>query len=61
MMRYPADSPAWRLVDHKWSDFASDPRNLRIALSTDGINPHSNLSSSYSCWPVILMTYNLPP
>ncbi|XP_024196057.1 uncharacterized protein LOC112199248 [Rosa chinensis] len=60
-MRHPADSPTWKLVDQKWPDFGNDPRNLRLALSSDGFNPHSSLSSRYSCWPVILVTYNLPP
>ncbi|XP_040362226.1 uncharacterized protein LOC121049375 [Rosa chinensis] len=60
-MRHPADSPAWKLVDYKWPDFAAESINLRLALSADGINPHSSLSSRYSCWPVILVTYNLPP
>ena len=59
-MRHPADSPAWKLVDYKWPKFASDPRNLRLALAADDINPHSSLSSRYSCWPIILVTYNLP-
>ncbi|KAL6321186.1 hypothetical protein AAG906_015530 [Vitis piasezkii] len=39
-LRHPLDSLAWKLVDHMWPDFASEPRNLRLALSTDGINPH---------------------
>ncbi|XP_073152849.1 uncharacterized protein [Henckelia pumila] len=60
-LRHPSDSPSWRLVDHMWPDFKSEPRNLRLALAADGINPHSNLSSRYSCWPVMLTTYNLPP
>ncbi|KAL5540395.1 hypothetical protein UlMin_042418 [Ulmus minor] len=60
-MRHPADSPAWKVVDHKWPDFGSEPRNLRLALSADGVNPFSNYSTQYSCWPVILATYNLPP
>ena len=38
-----------------------DPRNLRLGLLVDDINPHSSLSSKYSCWPVILGIYNLPP
>ncbi|XP_074347066.1 uncharacterized protein LOC141685889 [Apium graveolens] len=39
-----------------------EPRNLRLALSADGVNPHNNgLSNRYSCWPFILVTYNLPP
>ena len=60
-LRHPVDSPAWKLVDHMWPDFAADSRNLRLAISADGINPHSSLSSRYSCWPVIMVTYNLPP
>ncbi|CAL9005111.1 unnamed protein product, partial [Prunus brigantina] len=60
-MSHPADSPSWKLLDDKWLEFGNDPRNLRLALSSDGFNPHSSLSSRYSCWPVILVTYNLPP
>ncbi|KAA0040158.1 transposase [Cucumis melo var. makuwa] len=39
-LRHPVDSPAWKLVDLKWPDFGSEPRNLRLALSADGVNPH---------------------
>ncbi|XP_062103268.1 uncharacterized protein LOC133814303 [Humulus lupulus] len=60
-LRHPADSPAWKEVDELWPQIREDPRNLRLGLSTDGINPFSNMSSSYSCWPVILCIYNLPP
>ncbi|XP_024200594.1 uncharacterized protein LOC112203928 [Rosa chinensis] len=60
MMRHPADSLTWDLIDKTWPEFGNEPRNLRLALSSDGFNPHSSLSSRYSCWPVILVTYNLP-
>jgi hypothetical protein len=49
------------MIDYKWLDFAAENRNLRLGLSADGINPHSSMSSRYSCWAVILVTYNLPP
>ncbi|CAL8134518.1 unnamed protein product [Prunus armeniaca] len=55
-MSHPADSPSWKLVDDKWPEFGKEPRNLRLALSSDGFNPHSSLSSRCSCWPVILVT-----
>ncbi|XP_040371181.1 uncharacterized protein LOC121051824 [Rosa chinensis] len=61
LMRHSADAASWKLVDDKWPDFGSDPRNLQLALSSDGFNPHSSLSSKYICWPVILVAYNLPP
>nr|GFC81628.1 hypothetical protein [Tanacetum cinerariifolium] len=38
-----------------------EPRNVRLGLAADGFNPFGNLSQSYSMWPVILTTYNLPP
>lgn len=39
-VRHPADSLAWKLVNFKWPDFGSEPRNLRLALLVDGLNPH---------------------
>ncbi|KAL4035973.1 hypothetical protein IC575_004687 [Cucumis melo] len=60
-MRHPVDSVSWDSIDAKWPDFSNNPRNLRFGLATDGFNPFSNLSSGYSCWPVMLVTYNLPP
>jgi hypothetical protein len=41
-------------------EFGDEARNVRFALSTDGINPFGNLSSSHSTWLVILTIYNLP-
>ncbi|RVW49659.1 hypothetical protein CK203_076741 [Vitis vinifera] len=35
-MRHPSDSPSWKQVDHRWPDFASEPRNLRLAILADG-------------------------
>ena len=60
-LQHPADSPSRKLVDNKWPKFALDLRNLRLVLAAEGINPHSSLSNTYSCWPIILITYNLPP
>ncbi|KAA0041709.1 transposase [Cucumis melo var. makuwa] len=60
-LRHPADSPPWKLIDTMWPSFSSEPRNLRLALSADGINPYSDMSSKYSCWPVMTVIYNLPP
>ncbi|XP_056697557.1 uncharacterized protein [Spinacia oleracea] len=61
LLRHPADSPQWKFIDGKFDDFGKEERNLRLGLSTDGMNPYSSLSSTYSTWPVMLVTYNLPP
>jgi len=34
------------------SEFGRDPRNLRLGLATDGMNPYGYLSSKHSSWPV---------
>jgi len=44
---------------YEW--FAQDPRNVRLGLASDGFNPFGMLNVSYSCWPEILIPYNLPP
>jgi len=42
-------------------EFGDEARNVRFALSIDGMNPFGDLSSSHSTWPVIQTVYNLPP
>ncbi|XP_039117808.1 uncharacterized protein LOC120253541 [Dioscorea cayenensis subsp. rotundata] len=60
-LRHPADAEAWKAFDARFPDFASDPRNIRLGLSSDGFNPFKVLSTSYSTWPVVLIPYNSPP
>nr|XP_017228740.1 PREDICTED: uncharacterized protein LOC108204008 [Daucus carota subsp. sativus] len=61
-MRHPSDSPSWRNVDSRWPEFGSEDINIRLGLAADGINLYNNgLNNRYSCWPVMLVTYNLPP
>jgi len=53
---------AWKNFDRKHVSFVSDPCNVRLGLCSDGFNPYIQASSSpYSCWPVIVTPYNLPP
>jgi len=60
LLRHAADSPQWKKIDSLYLEFGRDPRNLRIGLATDGMNPYSNLSSKHSSWLVLLIIYNLP-
>ncbi|XP_059664327.1 uncharacterized protein LOC132310119 [Cornus florida] len=61
IFRHPADSMTWEKFDirHPW--FSAEPRNVRLGLASDGFNPFSNMSNSYSMWPVMVFPYNLPP
>jgi len=44
-----------------YPEFADEPRNVRLALCSDGFSPFNNSTPPYSCWPVIITPYNLPP
>jgi hypothetical protein len=48
------------VLDRFDADFASDASNIRFGLVTDGFDPFSTNSASYSCWPVFAVPYNLP-
>ncbi|XP_065860183.1 uncharacterized protein [Euphorbia lathyris] len=61
ILRHPADSDVWKSFDESNPGFAKDPRNVRLGLASDGMNPFGNLSVSHSTWPVIMTVYNLPP
>jgi hypothetical protein len=61
VMSHPADGEAWKEFDRREPEFADDPRNLRLALATDGFNPFGNMSTHYSMWLVLLTQLNLPP
>ena len=58
-MRHVADSLQWRNIDNTFENFGGDIRNVRLGLSSDGINPFGNLSSKDSTWPILLCNYNV--
>ncbi|GMI93981.1 hypothetical protein HRI_003067400 [Hibiscus trionum] len=60
-MRYPADSEVWKNFNLMHPSFAAYPCNIQLSLASDGFNPFSNMSTSYSVWLVVLILYNLPP
>uniref|UniRef100_A0A1J3JNP1 Transposase-associated domain-containing protein n=1 Tax=Noccaea caerulescens TaxID=107243 RepID=A0A1J3JNP1_NOCCA len=60
-LRHPVDSVTWDQMNHKYPSFAAEERNIRLGLSTDGFNPFNMKNTMYSCWPVLMVNYNLPP
>jgi hypothetical protein len=61
IMSHPADSEDWEALNSFYPEFARDLQSVRLGLSTDGFQPHSEVSSPYSCWIVFVMPYNMPP
>jgi len=60
-LAHPCDADAWKHLDDCYPSFAAEPRNVRLGLCTDGFSPFGQFGQTYSCWPVILTPYNLPP
>jgi hypothetical protein len=45
MIRHLVDVTQWQNIDSRNTEFAINPRNIRIALSTDGMNTFMNSST----------------
>jgi hypothetical protein len=60
VMGHPSDGEAWKVLDRFDADFASDATNVRFGLETNGFDSFSTSSAPYSCWPIIVVLYNLP-
>ena len=43
------------------SDYASDPRHVRLGLARDKFQSILSCDTTYSIWPLVLICYNLPP
>jgi hypothetical protein len=61
VMVHLSDGEDWKDLDNFDPNFARDARNVCIRLATDGFTPFTKRATSYSCWPVFAISYNLPP
>ena len=61
VLRIPADGFAFRCIKEKWPIFKEEPRNVKLSLAADGVNPFGELHSTYSVWPIFVINNNLPP
>jgi hypothetical protein len=60
ILTHPTDASQWLALDME-DGFGDDAWNIRLGMSTDGLNPFGNQSSMHSTWPVFVWPYNLPP
>jgi len=61
LVKHKCDSKFWKHVHEKFPNFVSDPRNVHLALTIDGVNPFKLQRTTWSTWPVMLLNYNIPP
>ena len=55
VLHHPSDSHAWNAIDDRYPEIASDPRNLRLGISTDGVDVNRG-NRNHSVWPVLSFT-----
>ena len=56
-----SDGEEWKHFNSVHPHFSVESRNVHLGLCTDRFNPFVSFVAPYSCWPVILTVYNLPP
>jgi hypothetical protein len=48
VFRMPTDGYEFREIEEKWADFKDEPRNVRLSLAANDVNPFRELRSIYS-------------
>ena len=61
MLCHPVDSSQWKKINCLYLDFRKKGRNLRLGLTTGGMNPFGNSCTDHSLWAILLVIYNLSP
>jgi hypothetical protein len=60
-MVHPLDGDTWKALCNFDPEFSQNARKVHIGLETDGFTHFDDNAASYSCWPVFVNPYNLPP
>jgi hypothetical protein len=58
VLRMLADGSLYKNIEERWPNFKQEPRNVRISLAADGVNPFGELRSIYSVWPIFVINNN---
>jgi hypothetical protein len=61
VMVHPSDDKAWKYFNNVHPHFSAESRNAHFELCIEGFNLFGSFATPYSCWPIILTVYNLPP
>ena len=56
----PMDGSRFKEIEETWLDFKEEPHNLKLALTTDNVNPFGDMRYVYSVWPIFFINNNNP-
>ena len=54
------DDYAFRDVEEKWPYFKEEPRNFRLSLEADSVNPFVEMRFINSVWPIFVTNNYIP-
>jgi hypothetical protein len=60
-MHFVPNSKAWHQIDAIYSKFATKPKNVRLGLTTNGVNSYGEKNNNWLTRPILIQNYNLPP
>jgi hypothetical protein len=58
-IRHLVDGTQWKKIYLQYPQFGAESRNIRFALSIDGMNPFGKNRIMHSTWSFILAMYNI--
>jgi hypothetical protein len=61
VIQIPADDSTFMHIEEKWQHFKEEPRNLKLSLAADSVNPFEEMRFVYSVWPIFVINNNIPP
>lgn len=61
VMWMATDRKHWKEIKEKSPHLRNEPRNARISLAMDSVNPFQDLRTTYFVWPILIINNNLPP
>jgi hypothetical protein len=48
ILRHPSDASQWKALDIEYPEFGGNPRNVRLGVSTNGLNLFGSQRSTHS-------------
>ena len=54
VLRIPTDGSAFRYIEEKWPIFKEEPRNVKLSLAADGVNPLESFVLPTQCGMFLL-------
>ena len=52
VLRMPTNGSLYKNIEERWPIFKEEPRNVRISLEANSVNPFGEIRPIYLVWPI---------